>query len=130
MITPIFMLRYPDGSKLAHLTLTGKNLETLFEAMIDFLDSSGALTVAFAQGGDYIGGLAGGAYEKRLMRKAMNTFFCRTDRPIEFRGTMNEDVTAIYHAGEPGGLVLHCRGCLHRSVADTISERRHERGVF
>lgn len=99
-----FMLRYPDGSKLAHSTPTGKDLETVFEAMLDFLDSSGALTVAFAQGGDYIGGLAGGAYEQRLMRKAMNTFFCRTDRPIEFRGTMNEDVTAYTTLGSRGNL--------------------------
>lgn len=99
-----FMLRYPDGSKLAHSTPTGKDLETLFEAMIDFLDSSGALTVAFAQGGDYIGGLIGGAYGQRLMRKAMNTFFCRTDRPIEFRGTMNEDVTAYTTLGSRGSL--------------------------
>lgn len=99
-----FMLRYPAGSKLAHLTPTGEDLETVFEAMIDFLDSSGALTVALAQGGDYIGGLAGGAYEKRLLRKAMNTFFCRTDRPIEFRGTMNEDVTAYTTLGSRGDL--------------------------
>lgn len=105
-----FMFRYPDGNQLAGLTPRGKDLETLFEAMIDFLDSSGALTVAFAQGGDYIGGLAGGTHERRLMRKAMNTFFCRTDRPIEFRGTMNEDVIAY--------TTLGCRGSLFFTVTD------------
>lgn len=131
----IFMLRYPDGSKLAHLTLTGKNLETLFEAMIDFLDSSGALTVAFAQGGDYIGGLAGGAYEKRLMRKAMNTFFCRTDRPIEFRGTMNEDVTAYTTLGSRGDLFFTVAdACIAQlqtqSLSGGMSEAYSESGTY
>lgn len=131
----IFMLRYPDGSKLAHLTLTGKNLEMLFEAMIDFLDSSGALTVAFAQGGDYIGGLAGGAYEKRLMRKAMNTFFCRTDRPIEFRGTMNEDVTAYTTLGSRGDLFFTVAdACIAQlqtqSLSGGMSEAYSESGTY
>lgn len=131
----IFMLRYPDGSKLAHLTLTGKNLEMLFEAMIDFLDSSGALTVAFAQGGDYIGGLAGGAYEKRLMRKAMNAFFCRTDRPIEFRGTMNEDVTAYTTLGSRGDLFFTVAdACIAQlqtqSLSGGMSEAYSESGTY
>lgn len=130
-----FMLRYPAGSKLAHLTPTGEDLETVFEAMIDFLDSSGALTVALAQGGDYIGGLAGGAYEKRLLRKAMNTFFCRTDRPIEFRGTMNEDVTAYTTLGSRGDLFFTVAdACITQlqtqSLSGGMSEAYSESGTY
>lgn len=99
-----FALRFPDGDKLDNQILIGEDLEAMFEAMLGLLDSSGALTVAFAQGGDYIGGLNGGVYKQHLVRKAMNTFFCRTDRPIEFRGTMNEDVSAYTTLGSRGNL--------------------------
>ena len=54
-----------------------------FEDMLKFLDVSGAATVAFAQGGDFVGGLDGGNFKKRLLRKAMNSLFCRTDRLID-----------------------------------------------
>ena len=67
-----------------------------------FLDESDALTVALAQGGDFVGGAGGGNAQKGLLRKAMNTFFCRTDKRFEFSGTINEDVntyTTLSHRG-------------------------------
>lgn len=99
-----FELKYSDGARLYSKQATKNDLNVLFEAMLDFLDSSGAQTVAFAQGGDFIGGLNGGNYGKHILRKAMNSFFCRVDRTIEFRGTMNEDVTAYTTLGSRGGL--------------------------
>lgn len=99
-----FLFRFPEGKKLASKTPRGKTLERIFEAMLGFLDASGAATVAFAQGGDFIGGLRGGNFKKRLLRKAMNSFFCRVDRPIQFRGTMNEDVTTYTTLGSRGEL--------------------------
>lgn len=100
--------RYIQGKKLA--AKPSRNLDQIFEAMLQFLDVSGAYTVAFAQGGDFIGGINGGNYKKRLMRKAMNSFFCRTDRPFQFRGTMNEDVTTY--------TTLSSRGHLFFSLTD------------
>ena len=83
-------LRYEDEGKLkAKICL---DHDRMFNDMINFLEVSGAITVACCQGGDFVGGVDGGNFEKGLLRKAMNSFFCRTDRPIEFRGTMNEDV--------------------------------------
>lgn len=99
-----FLFRFPEGKKLASKTPRGKTLERIFEAMLGFLDASGAATVAFAQGGDFIGGLRGGNFKKRLLRMAMNSFFCRVDRPIQFRGTMNEDVTTYTTLGSRGEL--------------------------
>lgn len=99
-----FLFSFPEGKKLASKTPRGKTLERIFEAMLGFLDASGAATVAFAQGGDFIGGLRGGNFKKRLLRKAMNSFFCRVDRPIQFRGTMNEDVTTYTTLGSRGEL--------------------------
>lgn len=57
-----FMYRYPEQNSLAYADC--RQLDDLFSAMVDFLDESGALSIAFAQGGDFIGGLNGGAYRK------------------------------------------------------------------
>lgn len=94
--------RYADGKALRYKVV--KDFDRIFEDMIDFLEVSGADTVAFAQGGDFIGGLRGGNFHKGLLRKAMNSFFCRTDRPIQFRGTMNEDVVTYTTMSSRGHL--------------------------
>ena len=82
------------------------DLDRLFSCMIDFLDNSGAVTVAFAQGGDFIGGKNGKNANKELLRKAMNTFFCSTDRPFQFVGRINEDVNTYSRMGQIGKLML------------------------
>jgi hypothetical protein len=75
----------------------------LFDALCDYLDKTPFATVALSQGGDHIGGGAGVKSNKAL-RKAMNAFICRTDRPFEFSGRINEDTTAytvLQRAGVP-----------------------------
>lgn len=81
-------------------------LDTVFEAMCDFLDKTPALTVAFAQGGDYIGGAGNPLWWKGLTRKAMNSFICRTDRPFTFIGRINEDVNTYTKLGNRGELLF------------------------
>lgn len=103
--------RYADGNKLAGKTM--KHLDRVFEDMLCFLETSDAAVVAFAQGGDFVGGLEGGTFTKGLLRKAMNSLFCRTDRPIDFRGTMNEDVTTYTMLGSRGNLFFtFCSACI------------------
>lgn len=96
--------RYADGKALRYKAV--KDFDRVFEDMLDFLDVSGADTVAFAQGGDFVGGLKGGNFKKGLLRKAMNSFFCRTDKPIQFKGTMNEDVVTYTTMSSRGHLFL------------------------
>ena len=96
------MYRFPDGKKLGYAPC--RHLDDLFEAMIDFLEVSGALTIAFAQGGDFIGGIDSPNFRKGLLRKCMNSFFCDVEKPINFRGTMNEDVTTYTTLGSRGFL--------------------------
>ena len=79
--------------------------------MIEFLESSDALTVAFCQAGDFIGGVNGKRFGEKVIRKAMNTFFCRTDRPFQFVGTMNEDVTMYTTLGSRGALIMSITDC-------------------
>ena len=53
-----------------------------------------------------IEGIGSTAAGHPLLRKAMNTFFCRTDRPVRFQGSINEDVSMYVLAGLRGRLVL------------------------
>lgn len=97
-----FGYRAEREGKLKQINIT--QLDDLFEAMFDFLDASGALAIAPAQGGDYIGGKKGGIWLNGLNRKCMNMFFCRTDRPFKFYGRLNEDTTAYTYLGQKGEL--------------------------
>lgn len=94
-----FQHRYDNGEKLA--VKRPDNLDDIFDAYLDFLDVSGAKSVCMAQCGDFIGGRK--EFERiRLKRKAMNAFFCRTDRSFRFLGRINEDVntyTTLAHRG-------------------------------
>ena len=60
-------------------------------------------TIAFAQGGDHIGG-----YDENILykRKAMNSFFCLTSRPFKFIGTFNGDVNTYTSLNIQGNLFL------------------------
>jgi hypothetical protein len=97
-----FLFRWADGKKLAYSWCN--NLDDLFECMFEFLDVSGAKTVCFAQGGDFIGGVNAGTFKKRLMRKAMNVWFMDTEKPFEFLGRINEDTTTYVVYGSRGDL--------------------------
>jgi len=97
-----FQYRYPSDNKLK--VIETKSLDAVIEAMIKFLDDSGASTVAMAQGGDFIGGLEGATINKPLLRKAMNSFLFKTDNPITFLGRINEDVNTYVLEGSRGKL--------------------------
>lgn len=101
--------RKEDKSKGVLTQKPVKQADRLFELMIDFLEKSNALTVAFGQGGDYIGGLNGGLYKSQIKRKAMNTFFCTAKRPFKFVGRINEDVNTYVLYGGRGHLFLTIR---------------------
>lgn len=89
-----FSFRYERGPII-------KNINKVFNTFIEFMENvQNCLTIAFSQGGDHIGGFAG----TKLKRKAMNSFFCCTDRPFQFLGQLNEDVNAYVMHGSRGGL--------------------------
>lgn len=83
-----------------------KSLDDVFAAMIDFLDDTNALSVAMAQGGDFIGGVGNQSVRTPLLRKCMNSWLFRTDRPVTFIGRMNDDVNTYIMHGMRGGLFL------------------------
>ena len=79
-----------------------KNLDIIFDYLIEFMQSDNRiLSVALSQGGDHIGGYKP---NKKITRKAMNSFICSTSRPFKFFGRMNEDVNTYTRLGHLGNL--------------------------
>jgi len=81
-----------------------QDMDSIINEYIDFLDVTKAHCVAFAQTGDFIGGTGSNLYKKKVLRKAMNAFFCTTDRPFSFIGRMNDDVNTYVLEGSRGKL--------------------------
>ena len=108
-----FGYRYDTGAKII------KNLDKVFDIMVDFYKSTNIKTIAFSQGGDHIGGFSG----IKLKRKAMNSFLCSTDRPFKFMGRMNEDVTTYVNLGSKGDLFFTFTN-LQLDQKDTQNEKK------
>ena len=85
-----------------------KNIDKVIDLYFDYLDKIPALSIAFAQRGDFIGGVNSDFFKKgiRVKRKVMNAFFCKTDRPFNFVGRVNEDVNTYVTGGHRGELFL------------------------
>lgn len=84
-----------------------KNIDRLFETLLQFYIDSGAAAIAIAQGGDFLGGIDNGTRAYRFSkRKCMNSFFCSTNRPFSFVGIINEDVNAYTTLGSRGVLFM------------------------
>jgi hypothetical protein len=80
-----------------------KDLDRVLCLYIQFFKETGFHSIAFAQGGDFIGGVENRyATRKPLIRKCMNSFVCSTDRPFRFIGAMNEDVNTYTTLGSRG----------------------------
>jgi hypothetical protein len=84
-----------------------KNLNKYFENMLAYYKSCDFKSIAFSQGGDFIGGLFNGKDIYRFSkRKCMNSFMCSTRRPFQFVGAMNEDVNTYTTLGSRGDVFL------------------------
>lgn len=99
-----FAYRWVRDGALGHTFI--RSMDDVVEEMFRLLEDTGAATVAMSQGGDYIGGVGSTAAKTPILRKAMNSFFLRTDRPVRFVGRMNEDVNAYALHGSRGDLFL------------------------
>ena len=98
--------KFVDGH-LSHIPIY--NINPIIDYMLTFLDKSKALTVAFAQGGDFVVGQHSHVWKVKCARKAMNCFFCTTKRPFQFLGRVNEDVNTYTYLGTTGELLFTVR---------------------
>lgn len=99
-----FQMRYAENGKMKGKKI--KNLDEVFAIYLNFLKDTNAVTVAMAQGGDFIGGCKSGTFQKGVLRKAMNSFFCDVEKPFKFVGRINEDVNTYTSLGSVGKLML------------------------
>ena len=79
------------------------DLDRMFTIFVEYLENSPITSLAFAQGGDHIGGFDGNIMCKR---KVMNSFICCTNRPFKFIGRINEDTTMYVRLGGLGYIFL------------------------
>jgi len=96
---------YKDKAKI-------KYLDDLFEITLRFLEKTKTSSVAWAQGGDFIGGKNGSfaCNDITLKRKCMNTFFCDTEKPFKFVGRINEDVNTYTESARRGKIFFTYTG--------------------
>lgn len=128
-----FEIRAPKKEKLLGIKI--QNLNSFFEKAFEFLKRSGADSVALAQGGDFIGGLKGGAFKKGISRKLMNAYFCLTNKPFNFYGRLNEDTTTYVYLGGLGKLffTVFCAMVNQKATqsnAGGLTEIYRDRGTF
>jgi hypothetical protein len=79
-----------------------RDLDSVFDVLLDYFEKIPALSIAMAQGGDFIGGTDRGI----SVRKCMNSFICATARPFRFVGRTNDDVSTYTSLGSRGELFL------------------------
>lgn len=85
-----------------------KNFDIMIDSVINYYKKTNFLSIAFAQGGDFIGGDGCGLIQNYLKnsRKCMNSFICSTKRRFWFVGQLNEDVNTYVTLGAKGDLFL------------------------
>ena len=81
-----------------------KDLDSIFNILLDFYTTNSCKTICMSQGGDWIGGSESQLKDRPLTRKAMNSFICSNNKPIEFFSRLNEDVNTYTSLGCKGDL--------------------------
>lgn len=79
-----------------------KTLGKMIYAVLEYYKKIPVTSIALSQGGDWFGGES--QFGKPVKRKAMNTFFCSTDRRFKFFGRINEDVNSYVFLGSQGDI--------------------------
>jgi hypothetical protein len=100
-----FQFRKIDGDSLRGFSV--KQMDLVLNYMIDCLNNTKACSIAFAQGGEMMGGVRS-LHNENYKRKAMNTFVFKVNKSHEddliFIGRMNDDVNTYLSQGKIGKL--------------------------
>jgi hypothetical protein len=103
---------YSLNEEMQYTTSNNKigKLDDLLDVMVDFMETTPFHSIAFAQGGDFIGGegctLLSRMRKDEIYRKVMNSFLFKVDRPVQFMGRINEDVNMYVEWGRRGVLFM------------------------
>lgn len=100
-----FLFRMRSSEKLIGRMIN--DLDSIFNKFIEFLKNTNTTSIAFSQGGDFIGGKDNPIFDSiNSKRKLMNCFFNSTKRPYKFYGRINEDVNCYIANGKTGTIFL------------------------
>jgi hypothetical protein len=97
-----FEIRIPGKGNAGYVGVN-RHINLAILSILDFYKPLNAMAIAMSQGGDFIGGTEA---NQGLRRKCMNSWFCDVEKPIQFFGHMNEDVSAYVTQGHRGKLFL------------------------
>lgn len=81
-----------------------KGIDNIFLSVLKYFINSNFTSICLSQGGDWFGGESN--FNKKPKRKAMNSFFCSTERRFWFVSRLNEDVNTYMHLGKIGDIFL------------------------
>lgn len=97
-----------DSNYMYRDIIIKSHLDEIFERFFSYYKSiPQCKALAWAQGGDFIGGAQGSQAECIMIkRKLMNVYFFSTERRVTFVGRINEDVNAYVSMGNRGELVF------------------------
>lgn len=119
-------------------TFRVKQLGNIFDACIKYLAETPKISYySFAQEGDFIGG-ADCFEDIGFKRKAMNVFIMRVeddDHKVQFKGRMNEDVSAYLYLGQKGNVIftindVSTKQCLTQRIAGGMTEKYLDFGTY
>jgi len=95
--------RYIENDKLYRNNYS--ELDKVFEAYLEFMEVNDCIgSVAFAEPGDFVGGVGSNLNRKMYLHKCMGSWICFVDRRLYFKGTMNDDVNTYSLGGTRGQL--------------------------
>lgn len=81
-----------------------KNIDNIFLSTLKYFINSNFLSICYSQGGDWFGGAE--SFNKKPKRKAMNSFFCSTERRFNFISRLNEDVNTYMQLSHTGNVFM------------------------
>ena len=99
---------YPNRKRV-----TSSTLENLINIYCEILnDIPFVYVMSLAQNGETIAGTEEFYRKSKLKLKAMNYWFCSTDKPVEYAGIMNDDVNAGIYLNKSGHFSIQYAGCI------------------
>ena len=81
-----------------------EGIDEIFLYTLKYFENTGFASICFSQGGDWFGGSTN--FNKKPKRKAMNSFFCSTNKRFSFLSRLNEDVNTYMVLGHTGNVFM------------------------
>lgn len=102
-----FNYRFDDEYRYIPASKVIRGIDKVFEAMVEYVAETSVSCMAFAQGGDFIGGKNGGMADAvKTKRKIMNVYVFKTKDRVQWFGRMNDDVNTYIRNGIVGKVLL------------------------